>query len=78
MKITLTIEIEVDVIGTFSKGEPEQRYMANGDVGHDGSPDELEINKIIWHDTDIYPLLNKDNFDFYELSLEMLTKIKEE
>jgi hypothetical protein len=66
MKLKINIEIEVDVEGRFTKGDPGCLYLSNGDPGHEPTPDEFEIHSVKWDDIDITDKLQQEDYNFIE------------
>ena len=48
-------------------GEPEVRYLSNGDPGHPATPDEIEVLEVTVHGVNVYSQL-MDTIDEIELT----------
>lgn len=76
-KMTLSIEIEVEVGGEYYNGCDGTFYRSNGDPGDAPEPPEFDILSILWHEVNIAPMLFKEgNFDFQLLSSDCIDKLK--
>ncbi len=54
-------KFEVDF--DFNEGEPEVRWLSNGDPGHPGTDDEVVINKVEFEGNDITKVI--EAFDLW-------------
>jgi len=80
MSITkkITIEVEVEIEGSFSPGSPGCWYRANGDPGDPPEPPSFEINSVKFKETDITKMLDDANFDWFQLEQEIIDDIQNE
>jgi hypothetical protein len=71
VKIKLSIEIEVEVLGNYvpaSSGTYEQPRESS----------EFMIEKVLWQDKDISEMLNIENYDFAYIEEQCLEEIENE
>lgn len=70
VKKTITIEIDVDVYGTYHKGK-DSDYFSPPEAS------EFEIKQVLWAGTDITGFLNDTDIDWYNLEEKCITEILE-
>ena len=61
MKILLTIEVEVT--GTYTKGDPGLRTYPNGDPGYPPDSPSFDVEKVEYNGVDITKALTYQDFD---------------
>jgi hypothetical protein len=64
MKITIEIEIEVE--GSYTPGDPGVYTYSNGDPGYPPTPPEFYITKVIWDNMDITSSLSSEDLNYIE------------
>ena len=82
MKTTVIVEIklqvEVEVSGKYHKQIPGTYYQRNGDPGTPPEPAQFEIDKVYWQGLDITPMLDIEDYNYYEIEERCLEKIDQE
>ena len=68
-KTTISIELEVEVIGYYTSA-------VSGDYTSEFFPAELEVEKVEFEGVDITPILKKADYDFELIEYEYLEKVK--
>ena len=77
VKITIPLEIEVEVHGTYTPGTDDQWYDRNGDPGTPGEASDFDIEKVYWNGLDITPALNSEKgFDWGAVASDCIDKIE--
>jgi len=54
--------VDLEVVFDYEPGEPEVRTYSNGDPGHPGCPESLDITSVKIGDVDVWELL-EDQID---------------
>jgi hypothetical protein len=78
MKVTkkISVEIEVEVDGNYTKGSPGSFYRSNGDPGDPPEPPVFEIYSVHFGEKDITKMLDDANFDWFQLEQEIIDDIE--
>ena len=63
------IELEVNVTGTYTKGDPGIHTYSNGDPGYPPEPSSFDIDKVTYNNKDITDILTSDDLYFIEDSI---------
>ena len=71
VKIKLSIEIEVEVLGNYVPA-------LSGTYEQPGESSEFMIEKVLWQDKDISEMLNIENYDFADIEEQCLEEIENE
>jgi hypothetical protein len=71
VKIKLSIEIEVEVLGNYVPA-------SSGTYEQPGESSEFMIEKVLWQDKDISEMLNIENYDFADIEEQCLEEIENE
>jgi hypothetical protein len=74
-KITLHLEIEVEVTGNYYKGTTGTLYASNGDPGEPPEAPEFDIRNVYWQGVDITALLEKEKVDFGSIESDCLDNL---
>lgn len=72
----ITIELEVEINGKYSKGSPGSFYNSNGDPGDPPEYPEYEIHSVTYDKKDITEMLESANFDWQQLEEEIIQDIE--
>lgn len=76
VKIKISLEVEVDVFGEYSKGYPGVMYYGNGDPGYEEEPASFTIFEVQWDGLDITEKLSDMGFDFDSLESDCLEELE--
>jgi hypothetical protein len=75
VNIKMSLDIEVEVKGTYVSAKTGERRTVNGD-GWPDEPSEFKVEQVLFNGTDITAALQADNYDWASLQEECITEIE--